>query len=121
MPSCFSGSVFIGVQPVEVQVPMPAVKMPSLGSSSTVEPLFVPFKKSTMVLLRKLGLPPSPGLNARERPFWFVHVLGPTAIGIQTLSRFDCITPPATAFVTYCPANVGLTFDARMAKRSMRE
>src|SRR5688572_10784354 len=65
IPFCCSGSVFVGVQveelPLAAQLPIPPVKIMSLGSSSAVDPVFDPFKKSIMVLLRKDELPPSPG------------------------------------------------------------
>src|SRR3954471_8608075 len=118
--------MFDGVQmplPSEAadQMPIPPVRIISLGSSSAVEPVFAPFKKSISVLLIQVPLPPSPGKNARDIPFWFVHKLGPSDIGTTVLSALLWNIPPATAFATYVFAVAASTFEMRIARRSISE
>src|SRR5690606_12500905 len=107
--------------PEASHIPIPSVKIMRRGSSSETSSGFDPFRKSTIVLLRKFLFPPSPGRNAREIPFWFVHWLGPFAMGTQRLSSLLSNTPPATALLTYVCAMVRSTFDIRMAILSISE
>src|SRR6266540_982551 len=122
MPFWSNGSVTVGTHEFsDAQLPIPPLMIISLGSSSVVVPGSVPFRISTRVLLRKVACPPSPGINAREIPFWLVHKLGSTAIGTITLSLLLVNTPPATAFATYVLAVAASTVERRMASLSISE